>query len=416
VRELKSLGLLVGSGLVAQGIMLLGTLAFARLYGPASFGELGYFAGFASVVAVIAGARFDYFVFSSAGSAKNTFFSISLISAGVVHVAILVLLIIAHLTDIGGEKSSYWLVVFSFAASIFYLSTQMLIAVSEYERFARLRLLQAVLQIVVGLLLFQWQPPIGLFCAYTLSQLAVGIFIVTTHRMAFISASRTEIAICWRKLRGPAAVNSIMVLLQYSTPFAPILLGSMFYAKGEVGAYFVFSSAVSAPLAIYRRSVLTFLNAEAHSPGRAKALSKRLGKNALMIIWVFFAITLLGSIGIWVAGKEAVAFVFGVSWREYSNFLLPIFVYFISDALLQPFTTLLPLWGHQAIALKYEVLRFGLVFLVWPLLAVGMSLSFAYALLVYFMLMFATYLATFRQVWTLTCQADSAELSHPVPV
>lgn len=411
MRELKTFSMLIGSGFLSQALMFLGTLMLSRLYGPASFGELAYYTGFASLVAVVSGLRFDYVVFSRSDFDKLVFFAIALVCAGCIHLLIFMVLIGADVDGFDSYKTSYWLLFFSLSASLFYLGTQLLIAISEYAGFARLRLLQAVLQIVVGLLLYRLHPKFGLFLAYALSQMVVGVFVFFRYGRSVLEVNKAQATRCWKSCSRDATVNSLLVLMQYSTPFAPVLLGSLYFSGEEVGAYFLFSSAFAAPLSIYRRSAVHFLNGEVGSPLRAQMLAAEIKKRAPLVIGVLLVITVLGSLIFSLAAREVATLLFGASWAAHSYLLLPLFLFYFFDALFQPFTTLLPLWGHQAVAMKYEVLRFAFVFFVLPFIIVVLSLNFYDAIISYFLVMSLVYIANFCTVCHWTFRADLLKLT-----
>lgn len=388
--------------------MFLGTLILSRFYDPASFGELGYYAGLASIVAVVSGLRFDYIVFSRTEFDKAVFFVIALGCAVCIHIMILVILATAHIAGSNSYKTSYWLLLFCISSSLFYQGTQMLIAFSEYTGFARIRLLQAIMQIVTGLSLYYIYPQNGLLLAFALSQLLVGFLVFHRHGDLVSKVSKFQAINCWRSNNRDAAVNSLIVLMQYSTPFAPIFIGSLFYSGAEVGAFFLFSSGYSAALSIFRRSVVNFLNGEVASPQRAVELMSKLKTQTKLAGVILVVIVVLGSFILSIAARNITTLVFGASWTEYSGFLLPIFLFFLLDALLQPFTTLLPLWGGQSVTFKYEVVRFVLVFFALPLLVSLAHLNFISALIWYFVGMGLVYIANIYSVYHWTNRFNTA--------
>lgn len=402
VRELRIFTLLVGSGLAAQGMMFVSSLIFSRIYPPTSFGELGYYTGFASLVAVVAGVRFDYLAFSSPREDRASYFGIAFLGAIGLHLFIFLVLSALQQTELAGTKTSYWLWFFSTAASLFYLGTQYLIADSAYAKFAQARMLQAILQLALGLILYLWCPDTGLLLSFSASQLLVGLYIVTRHGQDIRKTSRRQISERWNATARQAGHNSILTLLQYSTPFAPVLLGFVKFSVEELGAYFLFSSAIAAPFSIFRRSAINFLNGEAASPEKAHKIALALNRHRNAI----GAVLLLGSIAsvllLSATAPAATHLIFGASWVVYSNFLPIVFLFHLLDALLQPFTTLLPLWGHRAIAMKLEVLRFILVFGLLPLIVAARSLNYFQALATYFFMMTAIYIASLIAVWHYT--------------
>ena len=101
-----------------------------------------------------------------------------------------------------------------------------------------------------------------------------------------------------------------------------------------------------------------------------------------------------------------VAALFGEKWLAHASLLPLLFVYFFLDALLQPLTTLLPLWGKEKYALLYEVLRFFLVFLVLPLGVFFWAYSFSQFLVLYFACMLLCYALTSLHVLIMLWRAS----------
>jgi hypothetical protein len=399
VEALRTFRLIVGSGMLAQALMFLGTLVLSRCYGPAAFGQLGYFLGIASVVAVVCGLRFDYLVFAPGRFGRHVFFVIAGSCALLLHLAMGVLLVVLQQNG-GGEKSAYWLLLFSFATSIFYLGTQLQVALAQYDQFARTRLIQACALIVLGLGLSVFGSRNGLFIAYAAPQLLVGLLIFSGQVSSLRQVSAAQVRACWQAYRRPAGANAFLVLMQYSTPFVPVLLGSLYFAPDQIGAYFLFSSAFAAPFAVFRRSLIHFLNAEMSTPAKVLPLARAAGRRG----WLLAAAALAALAGCVLAGMLAeplTRIVFGKNWVPYASLVLPVLVFFALDGMLQPFTTLLPLWGAQTRLMRFEAARFVGVFVLVPAVCVAWSCSFYSAMMMYFGVMLAAYLANIWAIWRL---------------
>ena len=160
-------------------------------------------------------------------------------------------------------------------------------------------------------------------------------------------------------------LNTVSTGLQYSAPLAPILLGGYFFKSSEVGAYFVVSQIFAAPLGILRRSFLSFLNAEASSPEKAEAILVGIKKEFLMRVLGGGCLVMASLLSVfWFFGSSVVTILIGVQWVGYSYLLMPLAAYFMIDAVLQPFSTLAPLWRRGQAAFLFELFRFFLVYVL----------------------------------------------------
>lgn len=378
--------------------MIIASVIFARLYSPTAFGTLAYVSGFASIIAIVSGLRFDYIVFSKKESEKPLYNSISFLIMLSLHVLIAVILIgIDVLSELISDRT-YWLVFFSFSSSVFYLSTQLLISVGNYSFFSKVRVLQAIVQLGTGFVFFYLNPTVGLILAYSVSQLAIGLLVYYFNFKSLFYLKINDIKACFLLNFKNALYNSVIILIQYSTPFAPILIGEYLYRTNDVGAFFLLSSAICAPLAIFRRSLVNLFNGELTSPKKARVLIGRMTNKFLVLVAIIVAM-LCGIVLIILFSKEIVLLAFGKQWLLYSNLMLPLFVFFFLDMIFQPFTTLLPLWGKQNYSMFLESIRFGLVFFVLPFLAFWLSFSYLNLVIGYFVLSTLIYILTIFKVF-----------------
>lgn len=398
MKQIRIFLIFLGSGIGAQILMIIASLFFARFYSPDAFGMLAYFSGFASLFAIISGFRFDYLVFSKDNKEKIFYNWISLATMLLLHLMFFTLIYFIRKSGFKSEKNSYWLVFYSFSTSIFYLSTQLLISFNKYSTFSKVRILQAFLQLSIGIALFYMGVRSGLFLAYSLSQLVIGLltysFYLKSLRQVGIQDVKKYFGLDFKN----ASFNTLLILIQYSTPFAPIVIGNYFFNKSDVGAYFLFSSSIGAPLAIFRRSVINFLNGEVVSISKGKEIKDRLFSKATFILLLISVVLTFVIFIISTFSKSIVQIVFGIKWNNYSNYLLPLFIFYFFDALLQPFTTLLPLWGKSSFAIQYEVLRFTLVFLLLPIFAALFHMTYFQVVILYFVFTTTVYLLNIYRI------------------
>lgn len=395
-RLTKTFFLLVSSGALVQSCLLLGAIFLSRLYSPGAFGEYGFYAGIASVLVVISGLRFDYINFTSGfdGNKKANFFVISL---GASFLVFLIVFFLANLlAGYFPEKSgfAFWLLFFVASYSIFYQATQYLLARGQYRVFSRSRLAQVLLYIGAGVAFYKYYPDQGLSLAAILSQFILGVGVLLFLAKDLAQVSFRNMVLLWREYYRRAFVNSSISLLQSSAPFAPILFGTILFSSADVGAYFLFSQLVSSPLSVFRRSFMNFLNAEFNSP---LELKRALTGKYMLILKAIIALALIVVLGVVLAivfGRDFVGATLGGGWSEYWRLLIPMFVYYIIDSLLQPLTTLLPIWGRHGLAFRIEAARFVVIFLVLPITAWLFSVSFIIFCIFFYLVMVFFYVAT----------------------
>jgi len=380
--------------------MVISSVLFARLYSPEDFGALAYVSGFASIIAIVSGLRFDYIAFSKKEEEKHLFNVLTLFLMFLVHLIFIFFVIISNIFSDLFSGKSYWLVFFSFSSSIFYLSTQLLVSIGNYKYFSRVRILQALLQLVFGFLFFYLNWSNGLIIAYSLSQLIIGLIVYKSYLQKFSNLKRYNLKECFLAEYKQASYNTIIVLIQYATPFAPILLGQYLFESKEVGAFYLISSAVASPMSILRRSLLNLFNGEVTSVQKARNLMTNFkNKNIILIGLIFSFITCV--LFLFFYSEDVVRLFFGTQWLRYSYYIVPLFVVFFLDMIFQPFTTLLPLWGKQKYSMFFECLRFLLVYLIVPIVAYLMSFSYFSFFNLYFLATTSVYILIILKVYRL---------------
>ena len=391
---------IIFSGIWAQLIMIISSVLFARLYSPEDFGTLAYLSGFASIIAIVSGWRFDYIAFSKKNEEKYIYNMIPLFLMFLMHLIFLIFAIVSNQFFDFFSGKSYWIIFFSFSSSIFYLSTQLLISIGNYSFFSKVRVFQALLQLLFGFLLFYLHFINGLIIAYSVSQLLVGFVVYRSYMKTKSDLNIYKLKECFLFDYKQAGYNTIMVLIQYSTPFAPILFGQYLFDSKEVGAFYLISSAIASPMSIFRRSLLNLFNGELTSVEKAKVLIINF-KNKKIVLPFLFLTLITGIIFLNIYNQELVVLLFGKQWIKYSGYIVPLFVFFFLDMIFQPFTTLLPLWGKQKVAMLFECLRFLLVYLIVPVTAYLLSFSYFSFFNFYFITTTLVYLLIMLRVYKL---------------
>ena len=393
LRVRRTFSILLGTGVGVQIILFLGMLVLARLYSPDAFGEYGFYAGMAATIAIVAGGRVDYLAFLKGTNdyGKNDFYFSSL----VVCLAICCFVFIGAWAAKGwwAERIlfEWWILFFVFSYSIFYLGTQNLLAQGDYKFFSKIRFYQVIIQVSVGLCAFSLWPYYGLSISFVGVQLVLGVILLFRILNNNRFPRPSKIILVYKKFYSKALVNSLISILQYSAPFAPVFFGSIHYSQGEVGAYFLFAQVAAAPLSIFRRSLLNFLNAEFYSVEKLTIILKEYSRVGGYFILFFLLLFFVGGgvLAFW--SEYIVGLLFGKQWLMYVGLLLPLVMYYVIDSCLQPITTLLPLWGVSRISLLFEIFRFLLIYFGGGFVVFFMDVSFYHFVMCFILSMVFVY-------------------------
>lgn len=399
---------LLGSSIVAQVILVACSMIFARVYSADAFGMLAQITGLASIVTVVVGLRFDHMAFSKSDDQKTQLYGAAFLVLAALSLAMLLASTLAILVGAKNRSELLWLALFAIANGSYYLCSQWQIARRDYKAFGRVRIIQACAQLAIGISLYVVLPANGMLLAVIASQGIVAFIIWRDSSSRPIKVWGAHTFACIRANFRVAATNSTSALLQYSTPFAPVVIGPLFFPAGEVGAYFLFSSAIAAPCAILRRSILSYFNGEMNSPGRVMSFLTLAVRQYWTILLaclaaVLFALTLLQ-----LHHEIIVKIVFGNKWQLYSSLVVPLVLFFAFDTVLQPFSTFLGMWGREGAQIYIEVLRFMLTFGAWPLIVYTQGMGFMGAIVTYLALMLSVYILNFAIVLRTKVDSDLA--------
>ncbi len=377
---------LFGGGVVAQIILLLGSILLARLYDPSAFGVYGFYAGIGSLVAVVSGGRYDYLAFDSrlSDQERRHCFGAAFIALFLVVIPLLIVALIAFKNSFERRENFYfWAIGVSVSSSIFYIASQFNLVSKDYKIYSLIRSLQAVLQVTSAAVISFFLPASGLSLAFAGSQLIFGSYLFYRQLGGRDTSFFKDGFYVFKSKSAAAAINSLATFLQYSTPLAPLFFGTFYFSKAEVGAYFLYSQLFAAPLGVFRRSMLGILSSEFSDPKKALSAVKE-KKNSLKKagVWALLLVVVVAAFLVFFS-EQLVVVLFGRSWVEFSYFMFPMALYFLLDAMLQPLSTLIPLWGARVLHLWVEAFRFVGVFSIGLFLIEGLGVFLNYVLIFY---------------------------------
>ncbi|AQZ80180.1 hypothetical protein BUM88_00210 [Acinetobacter calcoaceticus] len=392
---------LMSSGILVQALMLLSTLVFSRIYLVDDFGELAFYASFGSIMAIIGGLRFDYILLKESISDKVGAYFLSNISSLFFNLIIFLIFFIIQYFFQLLDYNLFILFLFGFGFSLFNNLTQFFVAQKKYNYFITLRFIQVITVFVIAALAYVSPYELkGLLWAYGGSQFLLGLIgFVFVLKNKSVEVNLVSLRKFYKENISEAAKNSLISFMQYSTPLIPVFVGGMFYDKKIIGAYFVFSQMISAPLNVIRRNLLIYFNGEFSSKEKFyNAFYKVFSLTRFVLFLSILSVILLIT---YFFKDELTILVLGSQWSPYAYLLLPLVFYFVFDSLLQPFTTLLPLWNKVNISLLYEGGRFILLVIVLPALIHIFKFDFVIFLTIYIFIMLCVYLMIFYKIFSL---------------
>ncbi|MFK4050579.1 lipopolysaccharide biosynthesis protein [Acinetobacter venetianus] len=392
---------LMSSGILVQVLMLLSTLVFSRIYLVDDFGELAFYASFGSIMAIIGGLRFDYILLKESILDKvGAYFLSNILSLFLNLVILLIFFVIQYFFQLL-KYNLLILFLFGFGFSLFNNLTQFFVAQKKYNYFIILRFIQVITVFVIAILAYASPYELkGLLWAYGGSQILLGLMgLGFLLKNKWVEVDLASLHKCYKENISEAGKNSLISFMQYSTPLIPVFVGGMFYDKKIIGAYFVFSQMISAPLSVVRRNLLIYFNGEFSSREKFyHAFSKVFSLTRFFLFLGVLSVLLLIT---YFFKDELTLLVLGSQWSPYAYLLLPLVFYFVFDSLLQPFTTLLPLWNKVNISLLYEGVRFFLLVIILPVLIYIFKFDFVIFLTIYILIMLCVYLMIFYKIFIL---------------
>lgn len=383
---------LMSSGILVQLLMIATTLVFTRLFSVENFGELAFYASYGSILAVISGLRFDYLNLKDSIHDKYVGYLVSSMCCIILNIIIFFLLFVAsYFYDVLNKYSLYSMFLFGISYGLFHSLSQYFIANKDYKKFVFCRLVQVSSIFIIGLSLYLAQYNNNpLILSYSFAQLLlgfVGLLIIIRNNIVETTIQQTRVF--FNENLSEALKNTVISFAQYSAPLVPVLIGGMLFDEKNVGAYFVFAQMISAPLSVVRRNLLVYLNGEFSSVEKFRSLFKYINKKYVTLCCFFI---LFIFVVVFLFNEEITFLVLGNQWVIFSYMLFPLILYFTIDTILQPITTLLPLWGNANYSISLEVLKIILLTTALPLLTIYFSLSFMDFLLLFIVVMSVVYL------------------------
>ncbi|NKG38771.1 hypothetical protein [Acinetobacter johnsonii] len=393
---MKILSKLIAGGVIVQILVAVSVMISSRLYKPEVFGELGWYLSFASVFAIVAAMRFDYIVLSDRVCAeeKNEFFSNAIVVSIITFFLLCIGVVIAN-NVFHFKYNILYLLLFCLSLSFFNLLSQYLILIKDYNKFIFYKTNQLLLQIVMIVVFYYVFHENGLLLANILPQLIISILFFLFIRR-FLSFKLNNFIPFFYKNYREGFKNSFLTFIQYSTPVIPVLFGGYVFDKSQIGAYFLFSQTMAVPFSLIRRNVLILFNGEYSDAKKIKELFESvLTTRNFIIVLMSFACFLVFLV---FCSSYIIMIFFGREWLEFSWLLSLLFIYYFFDALLQPLTTLYPLWGKVNKALGFELVRFASVAIVLPLVVFFAKLSFSSFVILFLIIMLLIYVVNFYSI------------------
>lgn len=356
----KLLGLIASSG-SAQGLLFVANFSLIFFYSSEDIARYGFYITIGSLFSVLSSIRLDYFAFFSKTNdpARELVLSVGL---WVVSVVTVCLVLVSYIIGSLGESTALVIIsIFSF--SLYYLVSQCSLMVKDYSGYGWSRIILG-LMFLFFLVSFSNFGVVGLLFGYCCAQCLSSMYLLRKNNLTVLCTPgrlRYAFLVKFRE----RLINTLSTSVQFLSPALPILLGSYFFDRDTLGAFFWVSQMLGAGAAVVKRSLMGYLSAELMHDGKlqcsAIALAKKILKTAAVICLVNCALAITISI---------LAVRLYPEWKAYVEFLPMLALLFTADALVQPLGSLLPSINREKLHLSLELARllsvlgcFGLIFL-----------------------------------------------------
>lgn len=349
---------LLTASAVGPLFLFMASPVLSRLYSPDQYGVFGVGLTICTTLSVVLALRFELVYLKRREKIENVL-AIGLVLIVITSLSSVVLLNLTNAFERVAidVDAVFWLLLFSTGLISFY--GHMIVAEKDYTTFSKAKILQSIMQVGAAILLGLAGASAGLIWALILAQFLFLFFSYCRRRDGFVFQGAYGFFL---KNRVYAFKNSCAGLFQFSSPAAPVILIFYYLGKEDIGFYFFVVQVFSAPAAILRRSLYHFVTAEL-SEGSSKQLIRVMLRYKILFILslflVFFAVIIL-----YFFGADIFGFVFGGEWARSGGLAWFVALYFFIDTAMQPFCSLLALWGKENLYFGIEVLRFFLVFFV----------------------------------------------------
>ena len=373
--------------MISAGVLL------ARIYSPQAFGEYAVYAAQGTLISLLSALRLDQLAFDDQTSGRSTLYYKTSLLVAIATVPLFIMVCKAGSSLTNTTFSLPSSIAFAASNSLYYLGTQYLLHSRQYDKFAKIRLAQSLLYFAVPAVFWIMGVEGGLHLGIAASFFSVGIFVAIRAGVWHESANAARTLFVGRLRAGLR--DSVAMGLQYATPFAPIFIGGLFATKTEVGAFFLLSQIVAAPFSFFRRSLVSFFSSELANVEVAKSfLHTHAHQLKRGIVAACVGVPVISAI-LHFSAPSLIKVALGSSWGKYSAYLVPMLLYYVVDALLQPVTILLPLWGGTRIHFRLEITRFLIVFPIGYLACAILELTFFWFCVFFYCAMSFIYIAEF---------------------
>lgn len=390
---MRSVALVAGGAVVAQGITLAVTPLLTRIFTPEQFGTLAGFMSALTILLSVSSFRYELAI-PQVKARKHAIALIYLCFALLSIVGLLVFAFIGVAWSIWSDdvKQYVWLVPLGLMfAGAFQVATYWAIREKSFLALSKANVhrsvIQAVIQVSLGLLTGGSLP---LILGYVVSQALGGYRILVMAVQGAATPSRLKLlALAKKHVKFPLFSAPASVLNAGATHLTPFIIIYLFGAF-EAGLFMLAQRAMGAPMAFLGSAIANVYLSEIPrlneiSPEKMFDFYLRSMK---VLILVGLPIILAATFILW----WGVAMIFGPEWGGVSTIVVVLAPFFLGQFVVAPLSQTLNVIGRQDLQLGWDLFR-----MVIPnaLLVVSSLLdsSFDFALIFYSLSMFMLYVA-----------------------
>lgn len=343
----KIILILVGGNLLAQIVNAIFIPISTRLYSPEDFKDLSIFVSFLMIISVVGGARFDAAIIKSSEKDDSVgLLLLSIISASLVALLVLVVLIGVKISGVIYFSSYYWLLPPLIIAVVLYNSLVQIANIkSEFKKISRSRISQASTgNITLAVWGYVIGTPIGLIVGYSLMYCA-GIFALFDNFRIITRAKLKEVYFKYVDYPKYSVIESLSDVAGYQLPIA--LIG--IFVQGSLAGYlFISIKIMNIPITILAKALSNIFIVKIRSEKNKFSMNR-----AIQICFVTGLISLSFAAFFFQHFSESLL---GEDWNNIGNVIFIILPWFLFQFMTTVFNPVFYIFSKENFISKFQVI------------------------------------------------------------
>lgn len=367
-KSAKGFGLLAGSTVTAQLILLIAAPVLTRIYSPEEFGGLSVFVSVSVVLSVIYSLRYEMAVMipdSFRESESVVFVSIITCSIGAGLTCIMLWLFGDLLSELIGIKTGLLYLIPVAAFFIAFNKTLMMLPlkIKRYGSVALSRVLQSLGVVIFQIILSPLGAAgllVGHISGFVLSTFAIKKYLISalSRKKSFSDAKKA--AIKYKKFPLYSTWGSLQGVLGVQLP--PIIYG-YYFGLDFVGLYALAHRIVAAPISVLGEAVSKFFLAESAGDRSRDSFSERIFTTHRALVEVGLPFFVL----LYIFGESFFVFAFGQEWAEAGEIVIAMIPWMALVFTVSPLSSVYEITERQHVGLIFNAILFvgRIALLLW---------------------------------------------------